>query len=219
MLSIPTSRFRAALGLGIGVLMGCGILGGLQARTSESRSTEKTLAAEIPGAETPAIEIPATETRAAKRSSAAPGQVANKVTCLADISYPLEVRIDAGSPVAPGALVQARVQVLSRDASPVSFERVEVEFVPSDQLTLLGSDRHELGALRPGQVSVVDLAVRIPNDSGRRTLEARVRAWSDGDLYTTAGVLNLLPGGSEVSRDVVRSDGQKIREVAARRID
>ena len=72
--------------------------------------------------------------------------------------------------------------------------------------------------LAPGDVWTQEIAVQLPVSFDRRTVEVTVEGWIHGEPLSRSTIWNLLPGGPEESREVVRPDGSRVREVAARRI-
>lgn len=130
------------------------------------------------------------------------------------MSYPLEVTVEPEGNVLPGLIATATLRV----AVARAMGQVELEVVPGDGLQLVSQRRISLDRLVPGEVYEQQLAVRLPASLERRVVEITVRGWMNGAPIERSAVWNLLPGGDEASREVIRPDGSIVREVAARRV-
>jgi hypothetical protein len=137
------------------------------------------------------------------------------ITSSAGILYPIELRALAESPVYPGATVDARIEVESR----LALADVSLCIKPPPSVDLLTPAQLSLGRLAADEMRTETLRLRLPQSTERRTVEVTVSGWTDSFELTRSAILNLLPGGPEPSRLVTRPDGQRVREVFARRAD
>jgi hypothetical protein len=133
--------------------------------------------------------------------------------CRADVSFPLDLRVVPTSPVRPGALVTARIEVTSR----LLLDDVRIRIVPPADIRVLSTPAASLGLLRAGEARSETLSLIAPPGTARRTVEIVVEGSVDGVPITRGAILNLALE-DEPSRIVTTPDGRRIREVPARRI-
>jgi hypothetical protein len=130
------------------------------------------------------------------------------------VFYPLEVTIEPEGSAAPGALATATLRVT---ASRV-LGQVELELSPGAGVELLTEPTISVERIAPGEAYERQIVARLPQSLERRIVEITVSGWINGARLERSTIWNLLPGGPELSREVLRSDGTRLREVPARRI-
>jgi len=135
--------------------------------------------------------------------------------CPADVSHPIRLRVTPLDPARPGAVARARIEFESR----MLLDDVRMIVTPMPGLSLESARERGVGLLSAGDRRLEMLAVRLPMDAARRTVQVTVAGTSDGFPISRSTVWNLTPGGGEPSRVVTTADGRRIREVAGRRID
>jgi hypothetical protein len=132
----------------------------------------------------------------------------------AGVFYPIELTIDPAGQAVAGEIALATIRVRTR--RPIGA--LEIRYLPSPGLTWLSVPYEAIERLSPGQELVRDVTVRLPAGLARRIVEVKVRGWIDGYPMERSAVWNLDPRGPEPSLEVIRPDGSRVREVAARRI-
>ena len=132
----------------------------------------------------------------------------------AGVFYPLQVSVEPDGDAAPGAVVSATIRVTAARA----MGRVELECSAGDGVELLADPAVSAERIAPGETYERRIVARLPQSSQRRVVEVTVRGWIDGARLERSTIWNLVPAGPELSREVLRADGTRVREVPARRI-
>lgn len=132
----------------------------------------------------------------------------------AGVFFPLEVTIEPERNAAPGALATATLRVTAARV----LGKVELELSPGAGVELLTEPAISVERIAPGEAYERQIVARLPQSLERRVVEITVSGWINGARLERSTIWNLLPGGPELSREVLRADGTRLREVPARRI-
>lgn len=133
--------------------------------------------------------------------------------CRTDVGHPLDVRVVPTSPIRPGGVVTAEVEITSR----LHLDQLTVRVVPPGDVRLLSTPAANLGLLRAGEVRSHRITLIAPKGGARRVVQIRVEARHDGVPITRGATLNVA-FEEEPHRIVTTPDGRRVREVSARRI-
>ena len=132
----------------------------------------------------------------------------------AGVFYPLAVTIEPDGHAAPGALATATLRVTAARV----LGQVELELSPGAGVELLTEPTISVERIAPGEAYERQIVARVPQSLERRVVEITASGWINGARLERSTIWNLLPGGPEPSREVLRADGTRLREVPARRI-
>jgi hypothetical protein len=108
----------------------------------------------------------------------------------------------------------ARIEVESH----VAFDAVQVRLNAPRGVEVFAAPARIARSMTADQVLTEQVSLRLARGAGRRTVEVTVEGWIDGVAWTRSAILNLLPDGGEMGRDVVTPEGRRVREVAATRV-
>jgi len=149
----------------------------------------------------------------ASRPASAPRPGA--VACAGAIQHPLAVHVDALDPIRRGAAVRLRVTTRATRG----FERGVVRITSSGGAVVVGASRAELRAVPAGGQTASEFRVAVPAHGGRFLVQFRVEAEGEDGASARGAAYNLLPDGpSEQLREASTASGERVLEVAARRV-
>lgn len=138
------------------------------------------------------------------------------VTCIGSIQHPLAVHVTALDPVVRGQRVRLRVNLRAERA----LERGSVRLTSSGGAAFTGMRDVALRAVPAGGQVDTDFSVMVPVSGSRVLLQFEVDAQGEFGAVRRGATYNLLPDGPfERPRSAVTSNGEKVAEVTARRID
>jgi hypothetical protein len=140
---------------------------------------------------------------------------ADPAQCTANVVHPISVRVVALDPIVRGA--DLRLQVTSSARVPV--EKASARLVSAGGALLQSPASVALGSLVPGRTATRVFTVRMPSTGSRFYVQFEVAGQGPNGTLTRGACYNLLPDGPlETGRLVVTPQGQRVLEVAARRI-
>src|SRR5207248_1582557 len=105
-------------------------------------------------------------------------------------------------------------------SSRVGVERAVTRLVSTGGAALQGPSAIELGSLAPGRIATSVFALSVPASGNRFYVQFQVSGLGPQGTLTRGACYNMLPDGPlQAARLVVTPSGQRVTEVAARRID
>jgi hypothetical protein len=130
--------------------------------------------------------------------------------------HPVQVHVVALDPIQRGASV--RLQVTASSARGLG--RAEIRMLSDGGARRLGATRVSLGTLAPGGRASGLFTVQVPQSGNRFYVQFQVTGDGPQGMLTRGACFNILPDGPlETGRVVTTSEGRRVIEVAARRID
>ena len=141
---------------------------------------------------------------------------AQPVLCSANVMHPISVRVTALDPIRRGAAL--RLQVTALAAREVG--RVQVRMLSDGGATRRSPALVSLGNLAAGRQASGVFTVAVPTSGARFYVQFQVQGEGARGQLTRGACFNILPDGPlENGRIVDTPAGERILEVAARRID
>lgn len=151
------------------------------------------------------------------RATTAPARTPSPAwACTGAVQHPLAIHVDALDPIRRGAAVRLRVTTRTTRG----FERGTVRMTSSGGATLAGAPSAALRAVPAGGQATSDFRVAVPARGQRFLIQFRVETEGEDGLSARGAAFNLLPDGpAEQARAATTTTGEKLHEVAARRIE
>lgn len=153
---------------------------------------------------------------AAQPSHSTAGRGKSPALCTANVMHPIQVHVAALDPIQRGANV--RLQVTASSARGLG--RAEILMLSDGGARRLGATRVSLGTLAPGRRASGLFTVNVPPSGDQFYVQFQVTGDGPQGMLTRGACYNILPDGPlETGRVVTTSEGGRVFEVAARRID